>query len=193
MFDEKLSASDRIKAIIGTASIPFVFPPVEMGDMQLVDGGNFTNVNVGDPIERCREEGVETKDIIVDIVMCLNHVAKIEKWILEDTNWKDALAFYLRREEIAYYFREDEYSSIFSVTRGYHDVLFRYVLAPTKSPPSAGIIPINGSKENVKIEIELGYDDAKKAIEFAKKNKGSNLKQTLELYKNFNYNDYFKL
>jgi len=92
-----MSAQDRVKAVIASASIPGVFPPVEMGDMQLVDGGLFTNINIGDPIERCREEGVETKDIIVDILLCLNKVLNIDPWAIRETDWKDALAFYLRR------------------------------------------------------------------------------------------------
>ena len=64
IFDEDMDESLRIKAVLSSASIPFVFPPVEIDDMQLVDGGTFQSVNVGDPIDRCRKE---VKDSIMNI------------------------------------------------------------------------------------------------------------------------------
>ena len=97
IFDEDMDESLRIKAVLSSASIPFVFPPVEIDDMQLVDGGTFQSVNVGDPIDRCRKE-VKDFDIIVDIVLSLSVVVNIDKWYKADTTWKDALSFYLRRE-----------------------------------------------------------------------------------------------
>ena len=162
-----MSESDRVKAVISTASIPFVFQPVKMGDLQLVDGGTFTALNVGDPIDRCREEGVEDKDIIVDIIMCLDHFANLDKWTMQETSWKDALSIFLRRDKIGYYY--NYFEDVISVTRGFHDVFFRYVLYPSQKPPSGGLIPINTTKEDTKAEIRLGYDDGKKAIEFSKK------------------------
>jgi len=130
--------------------------------MLLVDGGVFITVNVGDPIDRCREDGFEDKDIIVDILMCSSKVNVIEKWNKQDTNWKDALAFYLRRDDISDYYAF--YEDVISVTRGFKDVFFRYVLAPTRSPPSGGFIPVSAPGDNKKIEMELGYEDAKNAI-----------------------------
>jgi predicted acylesterase/phospholipase RssA len=69
VFDEETQMEIRSKALM---SIPFVFAPVEIDGMQLIDGGTFQNVAVGDPIERCKnEEGVRDEDIIVDIILCL--------------------------------------------------------------------------------------------------------------------------
>lgn len=53
VFDETTPMEIRNKAVLSSASIPFVFPPVELDGMQLVDGGTFQNIAVGDPIKRC--------------------------------------------------------------------------------------------------------------------------------------------
>jgi predicted acylesterase/phospholipase RssA len=50
VFDETTPMEIRNKSLISSASIPFVFPPVEIDGMQLVDGGTFQNVAIGDPI-----------------------------------------------------------------------------------------------------------------------------------------------
>lgn len=54
VFDETLPMEDRVHKIIASTSIPFAFPPQEIDDMVLVDGGMFSNISIGDPIERCR-------------------------------------------------------------------------------------------------------------------------------------------
>ena len=56
IFDEQIPLEKRFKALFSSASIPFVFPPMELDGMYLVDGGAFTQASVGDPIRRCQEE-----------------------------------------------------------------------------------------------------------------------------------------
>lgn len=53
IFDESIPLDVRAKAVFSSASIPFVFPPVELDGMYLVDGGSFANASLGDPIRRC--------------------------------------------------------------------------------------------------------------------------------------------
>jgi predicted acylesterase/phospholipase RssA len=69
LFDERVPSDIRAKSVISSASIPFVFPPVEIEEYALVDGGTFMNLDIGDPVERCREIGYRDEDIIVDIMM----------------------------------------------------------------------------------------------------------------------------
>ena len=45
---------------------------------------------VGDPVERCREDGYEDEDIIVDVILCFSDVVDYEDWTLNDTIFKDA-------------------------------------------------------------------------------------------------------
>jgi hypothetical protein len=60
------------------------------------------------------------------------------------------------------------------MTRSFHGVNFRYVLAPSKTPPISGTLPISADAEQIRAEIDLGYSDAVKAIEDARWNDGSN-------------------
>jgi predicted acylesterase/phospholipase RssA len=83
--------------LFSSASIPAVFPPVQIGDFELVDGGTFQNLAVGDPIERCREDGYQDEDIIVDVILCFSSVVDYEDWTMSDSIFKDALNFYERR------------------------------------------------------------------------------------------------
>lgn len=70
----------RAKALLGSAAIPFVFPPIEIGDWALVDGGTFQNLDIGDPIDRCREQGFEDSQIVIDILMCLSDYPEVPHW-----------------------------------------------------------------------------------------------------------------
>ena len=54
IFDEMTPLEVRNKAIFSSASIPFIFPPVELDGMYLNDGGAFVSASVGDPIRRCQ-------------------------------------------------------------------------------------------------------------------------------------------
>ena len=38
--------------------------------MQLVDGGTYTNLNLQDAIDRCREVADSDAKITVDVIMC---------------------------------------------------------------------------------------------------------------------------
>jgi len=46
--------------------------------MTLVDGGVFTNLDLGEAIVRCREEVSRDEDIIVDIVLCMGTPVTID-------------------------------------------------------------------------------------------------------------------
>lgn len=78
IFDETTPLAVRNKAVFSSASIPGIFPPVEIDGMFLNDGGVAINASVGDPIRRClEEEGVSQSDIIVDVILCFDHVSQI--------------------------------------------------------------------------------------------------------------------
>ena len=79
MFDETIPEKIKMDAIISTSSLPMIFPPVNIGQMTLIDGGTFTNINMGAAINRCREE-VEDKDIIVDAVMNFDSPPEFPVW-----------------------------------------------------------------------------------------------------------------
>ena len=152
----------RNDVIVSSASIPAVFPPVHIDDMALVDGGNFQNIAIGDPISRCRAEGVADEDIIVDAILCFSGYHVMDKWNLVDTVWKNALDYWYRRTSITHYY--EYYEDMVRVTRGFPHVNFRYTVAPTTDVPEAGLVPIKATQEMIVEEIGIGYRDGLQAV-----------------------------
>ena len=60
----------RPKAVCSSGSIPGIFQPIQIDDLYLVDGGVFTNLDLGEAIVRCREQVERDEDIIVDVILC---------------------------------------------------------------------------------------------------------------------------
>ena len=100
IFDETVPMEIRNQVVMSSATLPSIFPPVEIDGMQLVDGGNFQNIAIGDPIVRCREEGVADEDIIVDAILCFGEHFEMPQWKLDDTVWKNALDYWYRKTHI---------------------------------------------------------------------------------------------
>ena len=70
-FDENFDPSLQGESVAASASIPVAFKPTDtIGDLQLVDGGTFSDSNLQDAIKKCREVVDDDKDIIVDLIMC---------------------------------------------------------------------------------------------------------------------------
>jgi predicted acylesterase/phospholipase RssA len=134
IFDESVEKELIEDVLFSSASIPAVFPPVYIDEFELVDGGTFQNLAVGDPIERCREDGYKDEDIIVDVILCFSHVVDYQEWTLSDSIFKNALNFFERRSEIANFY--SDYEDLLRITRGYPKVNFRYAVAPSLPSPS---------------------------------------------------------
>lgn len=64
-------------------SVPVVFQPIatQIRDQRLtlIDGGTYANMQLSEPIDRCREEVTNDEDIIVDVIFCSWH-AHIPNW-----------------------------------------------------------------------------------------------------------------
>ena len=125
--------------------------------MLLVDGSLFSTVSIGDPIERCRQEVEKDEDIIIDVILCYESLYDVEHWDKYALRFKTAFDMYGRRKAIHhfYYYEED----FLRMTRGYHDVQFRLLVAPSKPLTSKGFVPINATAEDIDLEIEQGYQD----------------------------------
>ena len=54
-FNEEGVKSLFATKIRSSASIPFIFPHVELVDMVLMDGGTVFNLNMVSAVERCKE------------------------------------------------------------------------------------------------------------------------------------------
>ena len=84
IFDETTPVEKQPLAMVASGSIPAAFPPQEdlIENAVLVDGGLFTQVQIDEPIIRCKEQGYNDEDIIVDLIACFDIVAEIEQWSL---------------------------------------------------------------------------------------------------------------
>ena len=57
------------------------FKPTDtIGGYQLVDGGTFSDLNLQDAIEKCREIVDDDSDIIVDVIMCQTDPVVMEEY-----------------------------------------------------------------------------------------------------------------
>jgi len=45
-----------------------------------VDGGVFSNIEVDESILKCRENGFDDSNIIVDLILCFDKVVEVEEW-----------------------------------------------------------------------------------------------------------------
>lgn len=86
-------------AALGSASIPFVFPPRPYEDKLLMDGGTAWNINLDSAMLQCTQLGFEQKDIIVDMTV----VAYLNPTTEEETS-KDALSNYLETRNLRKYY-----------------------------------------------------------------------------------------
>ena len=90
LYDEpganKTSKEFKVCAVVGSASMPFIFPPRNMSqfgiDMQLIDGGSAWNNNMMTAINECMKiEGItEEQQIEVDIIV-LNPDGKLDPFV----------------------------------------------------------------------------------------------------------------
>ena len=147
IFDESMPIEERARSVISSTSIPFAFEPVIIDDMELVDGSMYSNLSIGDPIERCREEVDNDSDIIIDVVLCYSKPIVLHDWDTDKTRWKTALDYYNRRKEIQNYHRHQ--SDVLRMMRGFPDVHFRLMIEPESELTSKGAVPIFATKEDM--------------------------------------------
>lgn len=147
IFDETMSYQERVELIKSSAAIPFAFPPLEKDNMMLIDGSLYTDLTIGDPIQRCRDEVEDDSDIIIDVILCFGTPVGFDSWNLAETRWYTALDFYHRREEIHNYHRHE--AEILRMMRGYPDVNFRLIIEPEEKLTEKGAIPIYASVEDL--------------------------------------------
>ena len=145
IFDETVPIADRNKAIFSSASIGGIFPPVEIDGMNLADGGVAINALVGDPIVRCmEEEGVREKDIIIDIVLCLDAVVGINE--LSEADHLSMNAYDIFRRKVDIFTFHAAMRDLLPILRDFKHVQIRYVVYPTKpSPQGVSVIPLKST------------------------------------------------
>ena len=148
-FDETVPYEERIDAVISSTSIPFVFSPVELDGMHLIDGSVFSALSLGDPIERCREEGHDDSDIIIDVITCYPFPIETIKWTKEDSRWRNAYDYYNRRKDITQYYKWKE--EVLRMVRGYPNIYWRLIIQPSAKLSASS--PLSASVADVRAEV----------------------------------------
>ena len=158
IFDETISKEMLPWAIIASAAIPLVFPPVNQINphQMLVDGGIFANVEIDEAIIKCREKGFDDDHIIVDLILCFDKVVEVDNWSPKEAKYESAYGYYKRRDAFTnfYYY----YEEVIRVIRGFPDVQFRHLITP-KAPLGGAYIPIFDGPERTEFLIGRGIED----------------------------------
>jgi len=162
VINETEDTTDPIKAIISSASIPFVFPSQVWPDGRVaMDGGAAWSVNLVSAVHRCREIVDDDSQINIDIVTV--HGGKKQKaWENKgktDSNW-------LRYEDIKEHY--NSISDVYEFQQAFPKVNFRYYVEPTESIPG-GLDIINVDNSTITWPLqELGRKDGANAVTLGK-------------------------
>ena len=156
-FDE--STKQPVKAIVSSASIPFVFPHQVWPETGVVcmDGGSVWNTNIVSAIKRCREIVDDDSKIILDIVICdAAHVDYI-------TNTTNTISNFYRFKDIKN--SVNSLSDIVEFQRAYPGVNFRHFVQPTEPLKGNGINMINFDNATCTYDMQMqGRKDGKVAV-----------------------------
>lgn len=166
---ESEGIEDFITLIIGSASMPIVFPPQHYKEHMLVDGGTMINLDIAGAIERCREIVDNEEDIIIDIILCNSKHVKPTK---EDA--ATTIPFLMRVLELTAY--KKAMNELIHELKEYPRVKFRYFAEPSVALEHHPI-PLSFSPEQSKRFVDLGISDA---INMIKKGEGISFQETLE-------------
>lgn len=151
------TTTDIVKAIVSSASIPFVFPHQVWPDgVVCMDGGTVWNTNLASAIHRCEEITDDHSQITMDIIICDDY--QFPTWDSRD-NAYDA---YLRYRDL-----KSSYSNIadvFELMQAFPNVNYRYYLQPSQALPGGPAI-INFANETSTWPMQmLGRLDGENAV-----------------------------
>eukprot|EP01017_Pseudomicrothorax_dubius_P022256 TRINITY_DN2400_c0_g1_i1.p1 TRINITY_DN2400_c0_g1~~TRINITY_DN2400_c0_g1_i1.p1 ORF type:complete len:350 (-),score=104.87 TRINITY_DN2400_c0_g1_i1:95-1144(-) len=146
------SMDDFLTSIVGSASIPMVFPHLQYEGKVLIDGGSIMNLDIGGAVGRCREIVDDDSDIIVDVVLTGG-----VHWIPINTQNNHTLEMISRYRDLNAY--RKSLTDLLHELQDYQRVNFRYIVYPTEKLPSA-LLPLDFKKEDLVYSVNLGIKDA---------------------------------
>jgi predicted patatin/cPLA2 family phospholipase len=92
VFDEEFKSDNPEGPFLASASIPLVFEPVTnvIKGRSLVDGGIHSNIEFDEGILKCLDLGFPEEKIIVDALMCNDHLTNIKRMTAKDVKYSNA-------------------------------------------------------------------------------------------------------
>ena len=151
LFDE--TTDDPVKAVLSSASIPFVFPNQKWGGHVAMDGGTVFNLNMVSAVHRCREIVDDDSMINIDILMCSAGKEAQEGWEYKNK----AVSNFLRYQDIKSAYESND--DVREFMKAFPKVNFRYYVEPTEPIPG-GLDIINVDNTTITWPLqELGRKD----------------------------------
>ena len=129
----------------------------------MADGGTFANLDISESIIKCREDGFEDKNIILDVIMCFEKVQKIEEWDIREIKYKNAWDIFERRNELKGFYTNFE--DLIRVVRGFPKVHFRHLISPLNDL-GGGFLPIFDGIKNGRMLVDRGKIDAEAHLRY---------------------------
>lgn len=123
-FNETLQGEDFYKALIGSTSMPFIFPSVDFHNTTLIDGGSAWNLDVASAINRCRELVDDDSKIVIDIIDVGSNetLSKLEK------KSRSAISNLMRARAMKDHY--NKFDDILEIMKGHPTVQLRYDVIP---------------------------------------------------------------
>jgi hypothetical protein len=169
------SVGDTIYEVMTSTAFPVIFPNIDYKDNTYIDGGVKLSVDIAAGIQKCIDKGYNQTSIYVDVVLCNSKVLP-EK----DSSNFHPLQVLIRYLEISGY--DNAMMDVDLVLNIFHQVNFRYIVAPTQKLPS-GMIPLDFTPSQIEKMINMGIADAIDVIAMGEgvnfKSLNSNYKQEL--------------
>jgi len=150
------TSDDLANTLLSSAAIPALFPFGSFRNNSYMDGGVSFPVDIFSGVNKCEEKGFAQKDIIVDIILCVNTTIEID-----NPKSLSPVGSLFRFMEI---FTYDLVMGAIADTKLYmEDVTIRYVIAPLRSMP-VSLVPITFWHTDIETMIKYGQEDAKTII-----------------------------
>ena len=99
-FDETCDKETFIKGLCASTAVPFLFPPVKIGDRVLMDGGVAWNLDVASAIQKCRLLVDSYDKITLDVIDVDRSFGNLEPWNYTG----NAISNFMRHDQIKNYF-----------------------------------------------------------------------------------------
>jgi hypothetical protein len=151
---------DPMKAILSSASIPFVFPNQKWDSLNPkmvgMDGGTVYNTNLVSTVQRCREKVDDDSKITIDILVCFGYT--IDSSFSSSGNTIDNFLRYMNIKEY-----NSNMEDVLGFMRAFPDVNFRYYVQPSQPLPTLKMLDANNQTSTFPMQIQ-GRLDGENAI-----------------------------
>lgn len=160
-FNSTLSVEKVLTGVLASAAMSGVFPVVNYGSMNLIDGSTKFAVDIISSVNQCRSRGYDYNQIDVDVVMCNDRKLK-----------SISAAGYNSMQILFRYLAINSYNNVMQVVTNakhfYPEVNIRTVVSPSSDIESFfQIYPFDFSASEITKMLQVGEKDGQAAAQQA--------------------------